>query len=168
MSIGTRPVHGLLPPGNPSLHDPLDGVVVVQAGLFQGGGVAGIGRKARIGVDLQDPRLAGLIDAEVNPHVAPQAEQPPTFQGQPLQLLDQGAVVLVEVETSRRVVVFEGSFVPLGPMADNPRLVGREGGEVHLADRQDLRPVGTVEHRQVEFAAVDELLRRNGAGPSGR
>ena len=83
-------------------------------------------------------------------------------------MLDQGAVVLVEVETPRRVVVFKGTFVPLGPMADNPRLVGRESGEVHLAQRQDLRPVGTVEHRQVEFAAVDELLGKMGpARPGG-
>ena len=138
----------MLSHGNGLLYDPPDGLVVVQAGLCQGRGVAGIGRKTRIGVDLQNPGLTGLIDTEVDPHVAPQAEQPPTFQGQSLQLLDQGAIVLREVESPRRIVVLEGTLVPLGPMTDNPRLSGREAGEVHFADWQDL-----LAHRDHQAAA---------------
>ena len=52
---------------DPSLDNPPDGLVVAQARFFQRGNIAGIGRETRIGIDLQNPRAAGLVDAEIDP-----------------------------------------------------------------------------------------------------
>src|SRR5262245_13500600 len=57
-----------------------------DVGRRQGALGAGSGREVRVGVDLEDPRLARRVDAEIEAHEAAAPEQLPAGAHQPLEL----------------------------------------------------------------------------------
>jgi len=121
------------------IQDPLDSLFRRNACLPQCRRIAGIGGKTRVRVDLQNPRLALLVHAEVNPHVTPESEYFPTADGQSLEFLEQWLIGCGKVKTARRVLEFEGLLIPLGGVIDDSRLVLRKLREVDFSWRQYLR-----------------------------
>ena len=67
-----------------------DEIAVGEAGRGCGRGKAGVGVEAGIDVNLEDPRLAVRIDAEVDPGVAGEVEQVPAGLGRVSQVAPRG------------------------------------------------------------------------------
>ena len=146
--------------------DAFNGLIVGDRALLECGGEAGVGREARVGVDFQNPRLPGLIDAEIDPHPAAKIKALPTPSRQAAKFVQQRRIAGFVVEAAGRVVIFELVVAPFRAVTDDPRLAGGKGRKVDLGRQEDLR-LGAVrpgEHGDGEFAAVDELLGE--AGPA--
>src|SRR4051812_31928641 len=84
------------------VHDPLHGPLERQIGPHERRRKASVGRQARIGVDLQNPRLPARIDTEIDAGISRQIEQSPTFHRQSTQPIKQRRIGVIEVELTRR------------------------------------------------------------------
>src|SRR5690606_3584790 len=85
-------VHFLRSPPQRGQHDAFDRLVVGDVRARERGGETGIGSQARIGVDLEDPRLSGGVDSEVDPRIALHAEDFASSQREVAQAVEQGGV----------------------------------------------------------------------------
>src|SRR5258706_12130579 len=138
-----------------SADDVVDQLNIRHARLLASGSNAGIGLKAGIGIDLQDERPARLVDAEIHPGIAGEAEKTPAGLGQPLQRLAERLFALAPMEDSRRVAVFGRGLVPFGRIADDARPVGVPLLEHHFADGKHERCAFTLDQRHIELPSFD-------------
>jgi len=69
---------------------------------------AGIGGEAGVGVDFENPGVAGVIDTEINSGVTIQCKQMPAFFCKFFQRLEQQTIFFFEDKSARRMAIGEG------------------------------------------------------------
>ena len=77
-------------------------------------------------------------------------------------MLEQRLVAFRKIKRSRSAAKFGRFFVPFGGITHDVGPVERKLTKVDFRWRQDARPFGCGDQRQIEFAAVDELLGKAG------
>src|SRR5690242_18186528 len=138
-----------------SADDVVDQLNIRHARLLASGSDAGIGLKARIGVDLEDERPARLVDAEVHPGITGEAEEAPAILGQPLERLAERLPAFTPVEDARGVAVFRGGVVPFRRIADGARPIVAPVLEHQPADRKHEIGALAVDQRDTKPTACD-------------
>src|SRR5262245_33092502 len=114
----------------------LDQLIVIHPSFGGCGGETRVWTQARVGVDLENPGLARLIDAKIDPGIAAKLKQLPTLARELAHATDERTIAGGELIDAWRVFVFERTFVELGRVADNPRLASGKRRKVNFRRRQ--------------------------------
>ena len=146
--------------------DPSHDILNRQACPAGRGHEPGIRRNAGIRVDLQDPRAAGGVDAEIHARVPPQLERRPALPAHAHERPDQPVVLRREVEPARRARRTRRTPRPTWPGSPPSSACprgSRRTGSRPAAGSAAPRPAVPPSRARLNSRPVDVLLRRTGA-----